>query len=98
MAEEEEEVEAGLVNKGQEYPKTQAKPASTSEYSRDYRFEVWPPSPSEEHFEQALEQWQADARAAGLVPAKTANMSAIGEGGLMFINVTGRVKKAAKES
>jgi hypothetical protein len=95
MAEEEDEAQAGLVEKNEDYPKTKAKPTSTSEYSKVYRHQIWPPTPDEETLAGAVEQWQADAREAGLVPAKTADTEVRGEGGLTFITVTGRVKKAA---
>jgi hypothetical protein len=99
MMAEEDEAKAGLVNKGKDYPKTSAKPTSTAEFVRTFQFLVWPPTPDDEHFESALAQWQDAARAEGLMPAKTADMTVTGEGGLTFIEVVGRVKKAtAKES
>jgi hypothetical protein len=97
MAEEEkdDEAQAGLVEKGGEYSKTKAKSASTSEFSKTYRLQIWPPTPSDETLAEVVELWQSDAREQGLVPAKTADTKVSGEGGLTFVEVTGRVKKAA---
>lgn len=96
---EEEEAKAGLVGKGTQYPKTAAKPAATAEFSQTYRLVCWPPTPSDEQLVKAVENWQEDARTAGLVPSKTAYTKVKGEGGITYVTVTGRVKKAsAKES
>jgi len=92
----EDEATAGLVGKNQEYPKTQAKPASTSEFEYTATFLHWPPVPSEDHLASALEQWQQAARDNGLVPAKTAEMATTGQDGRTYIKVVGRVKKASK--
>jgi hypothetical protein len=94
---EEDEATAGLVEKGSEYPKTQAKPGSTSEYTQTYRLQMWPPNPTDDDLAAAVKNWQDDARRSGLTPAKTADTEVSGEGGLMFIKVTGRVRKAASK-
>jgi len=96
MAEEDEAV-AGLVEKGSEYPKTQAKSGSTSEYSQTYSFQIWPPHPTDDVLATAVKSWQDEARQLGLTPAKTAQTEVSGEGGLTFIKVTGRVRKAASK-
>jgi hypothetical protein len=93
----EEEAQAGLVDKGKDYPKTTAKAASTTEYSKTYRLHVWPPTLSEEDLAKHAAQLQADARAEGLVPARTVDVIVDGEGGITFVTCTTRVKKA-KES
>jgi hypothetical protein len=95
MADEDEAV-AGLVGKNQEYPKTQAKVPSTSEFSQTYQFQIWPPNPSEDDLAAAVQSWQNDARQAGLAPSKNTSIDISGEGGLTFIKVTGRVRKASK--
>lgn len=94
---EEDEATAGLVQKGSEYPKTQAKVGSTTEFSQTYSLTMWPPHPSDDDLADAVKSWQDDARERGLTPAKTAETEVSGEGGLTFIKVTGRVRKAASK-
>lgn len=92
---EEDEAKAGLVAKGSEYPKSQADVAAVSEYSKTYRFMLWPPTPSDEQIANAIQNWRDDAKQLGLATSKNVVTNVSGNGGYTFIEVTGRVRKAS---
>jgi hypothetical protein len=92
----EEELPAGNVKKGEEYPKTQAKESSPAEFTRTYSMHVWPPHEHVSRFDEFARRLQDEARAEGLVPSKDVEVEEVrGDGGVTYVTYKTRVKKKA---